>query len=101
MINPGWGGRMIQCRLRELMARKERLEQRRITYAVITAETRIAPSTLSRMANNLPEMVDLGVVDRLCAFFSCTPGELLVHVQETETERGGADGEPTFAHSSS
>ena len=70
---------MIQFRLRELMARKERLERRRITYAVITEETHISPSTLSRMANNGLGMVSLSVVDRLCAFFGCTPGELMIH----------------------
>ncbi len=72
---------MIQFRLKELMARKERLEQRRITYAVITEATHIAPSTLSRMANNDIDMVSLSVVERLCAFFPCSPGELIVQTE--------------------
>ena len=71
---------MIQFRLRELMACKGRLERRRISYAVINEHTRISPSTLSRMATNRMEMVGLSVIDRLCAFFACQPGELMVHV---------------------
>ena len=71
---------MIQFRLKELMAQKERLEQRRITYAVISASTGISPSTLSRMANNSLDLVGLSVIDRLCAFFPCTPGDLLIHL---------------------
>lgn len=71
---------MIQFRLRELMARKQRTEGRRITYGVITKQTRISPSTLSRMANNELGMVGLSVVDRLCGFFPCSPGDLIVHV---------------------
>jgi putative transcriptional regulator len=73
---------MIQFRLKELMARKERLEDHRITYAVITAQTRISPSTLSRMANNGLDLVALSVVDRLCAFFPCTAGDLIVYVAD-------------------
>ena len=73
---------MIQFCLKELIARKERTERRRITYAVITEHTRISPSTLSRMANNSSEMIGLSVIDRLCGFFACEPGELMVHVDE-------------------
>lgn len=79
---------MIQFRLKELMARKERLEQRRITYAIITAATGISPSTLSRMANNSLDMVGLSVVDRLCAFFPCSVGELIIHTNSGPSNPG-------------
>jgi putative transcriptional regulator len=80
---------MIQFRLKELMARKERLEQHRVTYAVITERTRISPSTLSRMANSELDMVGLSVIDRLCEFFPCTPGELMVRVDGQSTNVEG------------
>ena len=76
---------MIQFRLRELMARKGRVEQRRITYALIKEHTRIWPSTLSRLANNSAEQIGLSVIDRLCDFFACTPGDLIVHVSNDGT----------------
>jgi len=84
---------MIQFRLKELIARKERLERRRITYAVITEETRISPSTLSRLANNSSEMVGLSVIDRLCSFLGCAPGELLVQIGDGDEADGGRAGE--------
>lgn len=74
------------------MARKQRTEGRRITYGVITRQTRISPSTLSRMANNDLGMVGLSVLDRLCGFFPCSPGELIVHVEprgRAQTTGGG------------
>ena len=80
---------MVQFRLKELMARKGRLERRRITYAVINEHTRIAPSTLSRMANNTTKMVSLSVIDRLCDFFACAPGDLMVHTSEDSGGRAG------------
>jgi len=76
---------MIQFRLKELIVRKERLERRRITYAVINEHTGISPSTLARMANNATEMVGLSVIDRLCDFLACAPGELMVHVDSHGT----------------
>ena len=73
------------------MARKGRVEQRRITYALIKEHTRIWPSTLSRLANNSAEQIGLSVIDRLCDFFACTPGDLIVQSSSdgTEAERTG------------
>ena len=80
---------MIQFRLRELIARKECLERRPITYALINEHTRISPSTLSRLANHSSEQVGLSVIDRLCTFFACQPGELMVHVDDGGHSGGG------------
>ncbi len=72
---------MIQCRLRELMAIKSREEGRRVTYEKITEATGIFNSTLTRLANNRFERTDRTVLDRLCEFFGCQPGDLLVYVK--------------------
>ena len=75
---------MIQCRLRELMAIKDRGERRRVTYDEILARTGIAKTTLSKLANERASMVGLSVIDRLCDYFDCQPGDLFVYVRETE-----------------
>jgi putative transcriptional regulator len=75
---------MIQCRLRELIAIRSREQGKRITYREITLETGIFSSTLSPLANNTFTRVDKGVLDRLCAFFNCGPGDLLIHVPDPE-----------------
>lgn len=69
---------MIRFRLRELVASKAQRDGGRITYAAIAQQTRISPSTLSRMANNRLGMVGLSVLDRLCAFLDCAPGDLMI-----------------------
>jgi putative transcriptional regulator len=71
---------MIQCRLRELMAIKARKEGRRVTYSDITGATGIYNTTLTRLANDKAELIGKSTMDRLCAFFACQPGDLLVYV---------------------
>ena len=75
---------MIQCRLRELMAAKRRAERRKITYDTIWTQTGVSRNTLTKLANDLSAMVGLSVIDRLCAYFQCQPGDLFVYVEETE-----------------
>ena len=75
---------MIQTRLRELMAAKGRRERRRITYEDIYQQTGIANTTLTRLANDRADMVGMSVIDRLCLYFDCQPGDLFVHVGETK-----------------
>ncbi len=68
----------IGIRLKELMAQKSRLEGRRVTYADIYKSTGIFSSTLSRLAAGRAKRVDLAVLERLCEYFDCEPGDLLV-----------------------
>ena len=70
---------MIQCRLRELMAAKGRRERRRITYDDVLHRTGIAKTTLTRLANDRSGMVAISIIDRLCAYFDCQPGDLFVY----------------------
>ena len=73
---------MIECRLRELMAIKSRREHLRINYDEILSRTGISKSTLSKLANGRAAMVGMSVIDRLCDYFVCQPGDLFVHVRE-------------------
>jgi putative transcriptional regulator len=60
------------------MAEKARREGRRVTYDVVYRATGIAPSTLSKIASGKTKRIDFEVLERLCIYFNCTPGELLV-----------------------
>jgi len=71
---------MIQSRLKELMAQRERRIGERVTYAAIHKATGIWPRTLSTLATNNQKMVALDTLDRLCAYFECEVGDLLVYV---------------------
>ena len=76
--------RMIQCRLRELMASAGRRERRRITYADIRSQTGLSTTTLTRLANDRADGVALSVIDRLCGYFQCQPGDLFVYIKESD-----------------
>lgn len=73
---------MIQCRLRELMAAKGRRERRKVTYDDILAQTGIAKTSLTRLANDRADRVAVSVLDRLCDYFDCQPGDLFIYVPE-------------------
>ena len=79
---------MIQSRLRELMGEKGRKERRRITYAELQVQPGVNKNTLTKLANDRASMVGLSVVDRLCAYFDCQPGDLFVYVDEDKPGRG-------------
>lgn len=49
---------------------------RKITYKEIARETGLAESTVARLKSN-SKGIRYDVLDRLCAFFDCTPGDIL------------------------
>ena len=73
---------MIQCRLRELMAEHSRQLRKRVTYNEIYLATGISQSTLSRLANDRATKASMSVVNRLCGYFECQPGDLFVYERE-------------------
>ena len=81
---------MIQCRMRELIAIKGRRERRRITYEDIQADSGVNKNSIAKLANDRAAMVGMSVIDRLCAYFDCQPGDIFVYVPDTEA--GGHEG---------
>lgn len=77
---------MIQCRLRELIAAKRRIDGRRVNYANIMAETGISTTTLTRLANDRSDKVAISTINRLCAYFNVQPGDLLIYVEDRKSE---------------
>ncbi len=75
---------MIQCRIRELMAIKGRREMRRITYDDILAQVGVSKGTLVKLANDRAARIGMSVMNRLCAYFECQPGDLFIHITEIE-----------------
>ena len=70
---------MVYCRIKELMAQKERREKRAITYQVIYDETRISPATVARLSSwNGIKKIDANTIEALCIYFDCEVGDLLV-----------------------
>ncbi len=66
------------------MATKRRTEGRRISYAIIMADTGISTTTLTRLANDRSTRVAIVTINTLCGYFNAQPGDLFVYVPDNE-----------------
>lgn len=76
---------MIRFRLTELTADKAFRERRVVSLSEIAQETGIHRATLSKIANQPGSNVGTDIIDKLCTYFRCQPGDLMTHIPETET----------------
>jgi putative transcriptional regulator len=79
---------MIRIKLKQLLDDKAFREGRRITLNEVSEASGIARATLNRIANNPGYNTTTSNLDALCAYFACTPGELLEHVAVVPKESG-------------
>lgn len=68
---------MVTSRLRALIADREKLLNRRISYREIEAATRISYSTLSRLGRGRVTQFNARLLDALCEYFECGVGDIL------------------------
>ena len=73
---------MIRFRLAELTADKSFLERRVVPLSEIAQATGVHRATLSKMANQPGANIGSDVVDKLCRYFRCQPGDLMTFVEE-------------------
>ncbi|TAN14036.1 MAG: helix-turn-helix domain-containing protein [Burkholderiaceae bacterium] len=71
---------MIRFRLTELIADKAFKERRVVPLSEVADATGIHRSTLSKMANQPGANIGSEIIDKLCRYFECQPGELLIYV---------------------
>ncbi len=71
---------MIRFRLAELIADKSFKERRVITVSEIAQATGIHRATLSKVANQPGANIGTEIIDKLCRYFGCQPGELLTYI---------------------
>ena len=65
---------MIKCHLSRLMG------ERKLKISGLARETGLDRGTLTRLYYEKAELVDLGVLDKLCKFFDCSVSDLLEHI---------------------
>ncbi len=75
---------MIRFRLTELISDKAFKERRVISLSEIAEATGIHRATLSKLANHHGANVGTEIIEKLCRYFGCQPGELLMYVPESE-----------------
>ncbi|MEQ3661049.1 MAG: helix-turn-helix transcriptional regulator [Glaciecola sp.] len=78
---------MIRILLIQHLDEKAYRENRRITLKEVSEETKIGRATLTRIANVKRKedkfySVGLDVIDKLCDYFECEPGDLLLKVPD-------------------
>ena len=73
---------MIRFRLAELIADKSFKDRRVVTVSEIAQATGIHRATLSKVANQPGANIGTEIIDKLCRYFACQPGELMTFVDE-------------------
>ena len=70
--------KIVRSNLRVLTAQKSQRERRRISLRTVAAETGISRYTVYAFANDTLNEYPKEVVARLCNYFDCTVGDLLL-----------------------
>lgn len=73
---------MIRFRLTELIADKAFKERRVVSLTEVADATGIHRATLSKIANQPGANIGTEIIDKLCRYFACQPGELLTYIDE-------------------
>jgi len=73
---------MIRFRLAELIADKSFKERRVVTVSEIAQATGIHRATLSKVANQPGANIGTEIIDKLCRYFGCQPGELMTYIDD-------------------
>ena len=78
----------VQNRLEELLARKQRIEGRKISKHALADETGLSVSSLYAWSRNETTRFDAAHIIILCQYFGCGVHDLLVLVEEDEETEG-------------
>lgn len=73
---------MIRFRLAELIADKAFKERRSISMTEVAEGSGVHRATLSKMVNQPGTNVGTEIIERLCVYFQCQPGDLMTHVED-------------------
>lgn len=77
-------GVMLRIMFKQLLDEKAFKERRRIPVQEVCEQTGISRPTMTRIANVPGYNATIDVLDSLCTYFDCQPGELLQRVNEGE-----------------
>ena len=75
---------MIRFRLTELIADKAFKERSVVALTEVAEATGVHRATLSKMANQPGANIGSEIIDKLCRYFGCQPGELMMYVDDED-----------------
>lgn len=64
-----------------MLEREEQIDER-VTIEAVSRGTGVSRHTLSRMINQPKYSTSTEVIDKLCSYFRCEIGDLIVHIKE-------------------
>ncbi len=76
---------MLRFKVKEMIARKEFDEGRRITIAEVAEAAGIHRMTLSKLINQKGYNTGTDNIDRLCAYFQCQIEELVEYIPKEQS----------------
>lgn len=77
---------MLRFKIKEMIAKKEFAEGRRITIGEVAEAAGIHRMTLSKMINQRGYNTGTENLDRLCAYFLCEIQDLIEYVPDSQVE---------------
>ena len=75
---------LIRFRVVELIADKSFAERRTVSLNEVAAGSGVHRATLSKMINQPGVNVGSDVIDKLCRYFACQPGDVMQFVVDQE-----------------
>lgn len=75
---------MLRFKIKEMIAKKEFAEERRITIGEVAEAGGIHRMTLSKMINQKGYNTGTENLDRLCAYFNCQIGDLIEYIPDEQ-----------------
>ena len=75
---------MIKSRLKILIAQRAIETERKITYDSLAHEVDISRNTIGKIAENKTDRIDFLTLNKLCAYFNCTVGDILVYESDVK-----------------
>ncbi len=76
---------MLRFKIKEMIARKEFDEGRRVTIAEVAEAAGIHRMTLSKLINQKGYNAGTDTLDRLCGYFQCKIEELVEHIPNEQS----------------
>ena len=78
---------VINNRFGILLAEKRINEKRRVSISEVAKATGVSRQSLQAWENNTVTRFDLPVMDAICAYFNCVPGDLFEYIDPKDKER--------------
>ncbi len=71
---------MIKFELKRLIFEWQQSHNTGLTYRQLAEQTDLSLSTIYLVANNKSKQIGVETIEKLCGFFDCEPGELIIRV---------------------